>query len=79
MLMGGLVLSTGMALAQTTVTGNTATDKVTVSGKCGHNTYTTVSGTVTDAISFTYSRSDQPGYHYRVTEFKSTGWAEDNK
>lgn len=55
----------------------TATDKVTVSGKCGHNTYTTVSGTVTDAISFTYSRSDQPGYHYRVTGFKSTGWAED--
>lgn len=79
MLMGGLVLSTGMALAQTTVTGNTATDKVTVSGKCSHDTYTTVSGTVTDAISFTYSRSDQPGYHYRVTEFKSTGWAEDNK
>ena len=57
----------------------TATDKVTVSGKCGHNTYTTVSGTVTDEISFTYSRSDQPGYHYRVTGFKSTGWAEDNK
>ena len=53
MLMGGLVLSTGMALAQTAVAGNTATDKVTVSGKCGHNTYTTVSGTVTDAISFT--------------------------
>ncbi|MCE6982997.1 hypothetical protein EI534_37760, partial [Pseudomonas frederiksbergensis] len=20
-----------------------------------------------------------PGYHYRVTGFKSTGWAEDNK
>lgn len=57
----------------------TATDKVTVSGKCGHNTYTTVSGTVTDEISFTYSRSDQPGYHYRVTGFKSTGWAEDKK
>ncbi|WP_373690280.1 hypothetical protein [Segatella copri] len=34
---------------------------------------------MTDEISFTYSRSDQPGYHYRVTEFKSKGWAEDNK
>lgn len=79
MLMGGLVLSTGMALAQTAVIGNTATDKVTVSGKCGHYTDTTVSGSVTDEISFTYSRSDQPGYHYRVTGFKSTGWAEDNK
>lgn len=57
----------------------TATDKVTVSGQCGHNTYTTASGTVTDEISFTYSRSDQPGYHYKVTGFKYTGWSEDTK
>ncbi len=57
----------------------TATDKVTISGKCGHNTYTTASGTVTDEISFTYSRSDQPGYHYKVTGFKYTGWSEDSK
>lgn len=59
--------------------GNSAnvTDKVTVSGQCGHNAFKTTSGTVTDKITFTYSRSDQPGYHYRVTGFKYTGWAED--
>ena len=55
----------------------TATDKVIVSGKCGHNTYTTVSGTITDEITFTYSRSDQPGWHYKATGFKYTGWGED--
>lgn len=55
----------------------TSTDNATVSGQCGHNTYTTVSGTVTDEISFTYSRSDQPGWHYKAHGFKYTGWAED--
>ena len=52
---------------------------ITYDGSLTFNTYTTVSGTVTDEISFTYSRSDQPGYHYRVTGFKYTGWTEDNK
>ncbi len=59
--------------------GNSAevTDKVTISGYCGHNTYKTASGTVTDQITVIYSRSDEPGYHYRVTGFKYTGWSED--
>lgn len=52
---------------------------ITYDGSLTFNTYTTVSGTVTDEISFTYSRSDQPGYHYRVTGFNYTGWTEDNK
>lgn len=55
----------------------TATDQVTVSGSCGHNTYTTVSGTITDEITLYYSRSSQPGYHYKATGFKYTGWTED--
>ena len=57
----------------------TATDHVTISGKCGHNTYTTVSGTVTDEIYFIYSRDSQPGYHYKAEGFKYTGWSEDTK
>lgn len=59
--------------------GNSATavDQATVDGYCGHNTYTTVSGTVTDEITFTYSRTGQPGYHYKAHGFKYTGWAED--
>lgn len=61
--------------------GNSATSKgkVTVSGKCGHNTYKTVTGTITDEISFVYSRADQPGYHYRAKGFKYTGWDEDEE
>lgn len=59
--------------------GNSATavDQATVDGYCGHNTYTTVSGTVTDEITFTYSRTGQPGYHYKAHGFKYTGWDED--
>lgn len=55
----------------------TATGTAVIYGKCGHNTYTTVSGTVTDEISFVYTRSDQPGVHYKAEGFKYTGWAED--
>lgn len=59
--------------------GNSATSKgkITVSGKCGHNTYKTATGTITDEITIVYSRADQPGFHYRAKGFKYTGWDED--
>lgn len=60
--------------------GNVASSSVTatVDGYCGHNTYTTASGTVTDEITLTYSRSDCPGYHFKAHGFKYTGWSDDN-
>lgn len=60
--------------------GNSATpvDNATVSGFCTHNEYTAPSGTVTDYICFTYSRSDYPGYHFKAEGWKYTGWAEDD-
>ena len=60
--------------------GNSATpvDKATVDGFCTHNQYKTeASGTVTDYIEFTYSRTGAPGYHYKAIGFKYTGWTED--
>lgn len=60
--------------------GNSATpvDQATVDGFCTHNQYKTeASGTVTDYIEFTYSRTGAPGYHYKAVGFKYTGWTED--
>lgn len=60
--------------------GNSATpvDQATVNGFCTHNQYTTeASGTLTDYIEFTYSRTGAPGYHYKAVGFKYTGWTED--
>lgn len=60
--------------------GNSATpvDQATVNGFCTHNQYKTEgSGTVTDYIEFTYSRTGAPGYHYKAVGFKYTGWDED--
>ena len=60
--------------------GNSATpvDQATVNGFCTHNQYKTeASGTVTDYIEFTYSRTGAPGYHYKAVGFKYTGWTED--
>lgn len=60
--------------------GNSASavDKVTVDGYCTHNQYTTPSGSVTDYISFTYSRTNAPGYHYKAEGWKYTGWEDDD-
>jgi hypothetical protein len=60
--------------------GNSATavDKVTVEGYCTHNEFVAPSGATTDYISFTYSRTDAPGYHFKAEGWKYTGWAEDD-
>ena len=60
--------------------GNSATpvDQATVDGFCTHNQYKTeASGTLTDYIEFTYSRTGAPGYHFKAVGFKYTGWTED--
>lgn len=62
--------------------GNSATavDKATVSGFCKKNGITTeASGTTTDYIEFTYSRTGSPGYHFKAIGFKYTGWDEDEQ
>lgn len=62
--------------------GNSATpvDKATVSGFCKHNGIVTEgSGTTTDYIEFTYSRTGAPGYHFKAIGFKYTGWDEDEQ
>lgn len=60
--------------------GNSATptDYVTVAGFCTHNEYTTPSGSITDYITLTYSRTSAPGYHFKAEGWKYTGWSEDN-
>ena len=60
--------------------GNSATpvDKATVSGFCTHNQFTAPSGATTDYISFTYSRTGAPGYHFKAEGWKYTGWEEDD-
>lgn len=60
--------------------GNSATpvDRATVKGFCKHNGIKTeASGTTTDYIEFTYSRSGAPGLHFKAVGFKYTGWDED--
>ena len=60
--------------------GNSAvpTDSVTLTGYATHNEYTTPSGTITDFISFEWSRSDQPDYKYKAEGWKYTGWDGDD-
>lgn len=57
--------------------GAAAVGNCTVKGYCTHNQFTAPSGAVTDYIEFTYSRSDQPGYHMKAVGWKYTGWEED--
>lgn len=56
----------------------TAADKATVSGFCTHNDFEAPSGAITDFISFIYSRTSAPGYHYKAEGWKYTGWEEDD-
>lgn len=60
--------------------GNSITpvDSVTINGFCTHNNFVAPSGATTDYISFIYSRTDLPGYHWKVEGWKYTGWAEDD-
>ncbi|MDR0429632.1 MAG: hypothetical protein LBH58_04035 [Tannerellaceae bacterium] len=58
------------------VTSSTNTFTVT-DGKLTLKGVTTPSGTVSDAISFTFTNSRFPGKTYKVAGYRYTGWAED--
>lgn len=60
--------------------GNVVTSSTTFTvtdGKLVLKGVTTPSGTVSDAISFTFTNSQFPGKTYKVEGYRYTGWAED--